>query len=781
MSIIAGLTAFFAIEAQKVEIAYGLPKLLSEDHPTNLAYEEFKARFGGEEAVYILGIDRDPLYDLKLFNGWRQMGEDLSAIEGVDTVISVANSIFEIKKNTESKKFEIKPLVDHAPSTPMALDSLRQKVQRLPFYRDLLYSSESDANLMLVKIDSAVFLSKRREAMVDQVLTRVGKFEEEYNIGIRYTGFPFIRTVMMNLVRSELSMFVLLALGVTVCMLLFFFRSIYPVLASLVVVLVGVVWSSGIMGVLGYQINILTGLIPPLIIVIGVPNCIFLVNKYHAEFRAHGNKMKSLSRVIQKIGNATFMTNATTATGFATFIFTQSDVMQQFGVVASINILAVFLLAILIIPILFTVLPAPKERHTKHLDKVWVKGVVEQLVYLVTEQRKWVYWTTGGLVIVAAIGLSLIETTGNLVDDFPSDHQVLKDLKWIEHEFHGVMPFEVIIDAGKPGKATTSKTLRKIDDLQDLLQEYDEFSKPLSVAEGIKFLKQGFYNGAERKYSLISRQEQTFFKPYFDNMKGNQNLLRPFVDSTRQYARVSAQMADVGTKEMDRLLAELRPRMDSIFSPEDYTLMVSGSSIVFLEGTNYLVENLFISLFIAIVIVALLMAILFSSFRMIVISIFTNLVPLLFTGAIMGYFGIPIKPSTILVFSIAFGISVDDTIHYLAKYRMELKNYNWNIGQSVVGALRETGVSMIYTSIILFFGFGVFASSQFGGTQALGILVSLTLLVAMVANLVLLPSLLLTLERLATTRAFKEPLLEILDEEEDIDHGALEIQKSEEV
>jgi hypothetical protein len=482
--------------------------------------------------------------------------------------------------------------------------------------------------------------------------------------------------------------------------------------------------------------------------------------------------------VVQKIGNATFMTNATTATGFATFIFTQSEVMQQFGVVASINILAVFLLALLIIPIVFSYLPAPKDRQTKHLDKVWVTGIVEQLVYLVTERRKAIYWTTGGLIVVASIGLSMVETTGNLVDDFPKDHQVLKDLKWIEHEFHGVMPFEVIVDAKKPGKAVSSKTLKKIDKLQDMMAEYDQFSKPLSVAEGIKFLKQGYYNGAERRYSLITRQEQTFFKPYFDNMKSNENLLRPFIDSTKQFARISAQMADVGTQEMDLIVAEIKPRIDSIFSPEDYEVKISGSSIVFLEGTNYLVDNLFISLFIAIVIVALLMAALFSSFRMILISIFTNLIPLLFTGAIMGYFGIPIKPSTILVFSIAFGISVDDTIHYLAKYRMELKSYNWNIGQSVIGALRETGVSMIYTSIVLFFGFGVFATSEFGGTQALGVLVSLTLLIAMVANLVLLPSLLLTLERLATTKAFKEPFLEILDEEEDIDHDALEIQKN---
>ena len=236
-------------------------------------------------------------------------------------------------------------------------------------------------------------------------------------------------------------------------------------------------------------------------------------------------------------------------------------------------------------------------------------------------------------------------------------------------------------------------------------------------------------------------------------------------------------MNDLATPEMDTILSELQPKIDSIFNPDEYDVSVTGFSRVFLEGTKFLVGNLVYSLLLVIVLISIFMAWMFRSFRMVIVSLIPNLIPLLLTSAIMGYFSIPIKPSTILVFSIAFGISVDDTIHFLAKYRQELLDSNWNIRKSVFKALEETGVSMVYTSIVLFFGFFVFIASDFGGTVALGLLVSITLFFAMLSNLLLLPALLLTLERIITTKSFKEPLIDIFDEEEDIDLEKLKVKR----
>jgi len=533
----------------------------------------------------------------------------------------------------------------------------------------------------------------------------------------------------------------------------------------------------GTLALFDFKLTMLMGLIPPLIIVIGIPNCIFLLNKYHQEYILHGNRIKALQRVIVKIGNATFMTNCTTALGFFTFIFTKSDLLREFGVVASINIIWVFVLALCIIPIIFSYLPKPKERHTKHLEKRWVETVIGWLLSWVTNYRKSIYIITGIILLAGAYGISRIKATGNIVGDLPQDEQVVQDLKFFERNFNGVMPFEVLIEK-KEGRVTGDRTLRKIEKLQDVLAEHPEISKSLSIVDAVKFAKQSFYNGTPTKYSLIKGSEKSFIAPYLELQEEGKGVATLFLDSTRQITRVSAQVADIGTLEMKELIEEdIQPKIDEIFQEDKYKVNLTGTSVLYLKGTRYLVENLFISLLIAIAVIALLLAFLFRSIPMALISLVPNLIPLVFTAAVMGYFGIPIKPSTILVFSIVFGISIDDTIHYLAKYRQELKVQGWNLKQAILNAVEQTGVSMIYTSVILFFGFGMFTASQFGGTQALGILSSVTLLVAMLANLVLLPSLLMSWQKLIDIRSLKEPLLQILDEEEDIDLDNLKIDK----
>lgn len=846
-------TVFMAYQAKDVKLLYGLPKMLPEDDPIYLAYTDFNERFKTKSTVFVVGLERNPFSSLELFNAWFELGESINKIEGVDTVLSAAN-VINVVKDDSLKQFNIAPIVSRPLLNDTELDSVRQLVENLPFFQGLLFNDST--TLMAVSLNNVIFNSEHRGPLLNLVLAETEKFSQSQGIELRHSGLPYIRTVITKLVKKELKMFVILAILVTVLILLLFFRSIKPVVVSMMVVILGVIWSMGSMALFDFEITILTSIIPPLIIVIGIPNCIYLINKYHSEFKNHGNKAKALTQVVQKIGKATFITNATTAIGFLTFIFTESEVLVEFGYVASMNIMMLFGLSLLIITTVFSFLSPPREKLTAHLDKSWVRKAVTALVNIVTYRRKLVYVVTVVLVSLGIYGVSLVQTTGNMVDDLPTYHPVTQDLKFFENNYKGIMPFEIAIDTKKKGGATRSKMLTRIDKMQQLFASYPQFSKPISVVEGIKFTKQAFYNGNPEKFELITNREKAFFQPYLEDAGGTENVLSEFLDSTKQVTRVSLKMADVGTLQMDSLIEELTPRIDSIFNPnrhkldslvanyqkaslngdgdsallalmggfpsmkrslvkmmvserekqsailkdpaqfvalqkasgfEDYladiadkqitNITLTGSSVVFLQGTNYLVKNLFISLSIAIFMVALIMALFFGSFKMILVSLVTNLIPLLLTAACMGYFGISIKPSTILVFSIAFGISVDDTIHFLAKYRQELKFYNGHIGQAVTAALKEIGVSMIYTSIILFFGFSVFDSSEFGGTMALGILVSFTLLVAMLANLVLLPTFLMSFQQALNVKAMREPFLEVMNEEEDIDLESLTIQK----
>lgn len=783
------VTVFMAFQGRKVELSYDFAELLPEDDSTFTDYELFKSFFKQDGNQLILATKYDQLKELDKFQAWHQLGKDIQEIvvpkttweddqwktENIvacDSIFSLAN-LYTLHKNSEKKSFDFVKVSEKTPSTQEELDSLFTKVDALPFYNGLIYNKESNSALMIVFVDREVLNSNARQFFVDDLIYLLEEHEKVLG-PVHRTGLPYIRTIMTGKTKSELRFFIIASILVTATLLYLFFRSFKVVMYSMLVVIVGVIWSLGVIGMLGFKLTALMGLIPPLIIVIGVPNSVYLINKFHQEYKEHGNKIKALNRIIRKVGAATLLTNVTTAMGFATFIFTESMILVEFGIAASINIMLVFVLTIFIIPIVFSLLGNPKPRHVKHLDRQWLVKYVKYLIHLVSSHRSKIYWVSAFVFIISLIGVSKVKTTGNIVDDLPKGDQVKEDLMYFEEHYNGVMPLEILVDTKKAGKATSTGVLRKIEKLQQYFDSIPEFSRSLSITDAVKFAKQAYYNGRPSKYSLISGSEKSFIAPYLKlkeedgQGKEGKDISGGFLDPEKRYVRISLQVADLGTDEMAALMESIRPRVDQIFSPKDYRVMFTGSNITYLRGTTYLVKNLFISLIIAIGLIAILMAFLFKSIRMVVISLIPNILPLVFTGGIMGWFGVPLKPSTILVFSIAFGISIDDTIHYLAKFRQELHGMHHKITPSVLNALRETGVSMFYTSIILFFGFSVFVLSDFGSTIAMGVLVSLTLIVAMLANLLLLPSLILTLDQRIMLKAMEEPTLAVFDADKEI-------------
>jgi len=752
--VIGLITVLMGYKATSVKIRYDFAALLPLTDSTLINYKAFKQKFGEDGDVLVIGIENEHLFRKDVYDAWFDLGEEMLQLDGVEQVVSAARC-YHLVRNDSLKRFDFKLLSQEKPATQTELDSIKNEIVKLKFYDKLMWDEESHISVMAITMNAKVLDSKKRVALTDRIMATGKKYEGRLGSKLRYSGMPHIRSILAKVVADEMVLFILYAILVTALIMFLFFRSFKVVMVAMLVVVVGAIWSIGLVSLFGFQLSILTGLVPPLIIVIGVANCIFLLNKYHTEYRSHGNKIKGLQRVVRKVGRATLLTNATTAAGFATFTVVESSIMREFGVVAATSIMFIFVLSILLVPIVFSFLSEPKARHVKHLDRNYSKVFVSKIVEIVLSYRTRVYWFFGIVVVIGIYGITLITSNGNIVDDFPEDSPVLADLAFFEKNFNGVMPFEVQIDALKPDKALSPATLKRIEELQEVISSYPQFSRAVSMAEVVKSLKQAYYGGMPSKYSLPNGSERGFILSYANNngdeSKGNE-LLNSFIDSAKQVTRVSFQMKDVGTDEMDRLLAEIGPRVDSIFAPDKYKTLMTGTSVVYLRGTDYLVKNLFVSLSMAVVLIAILMAFMFQSWRMVAVSLIPNIIPLIITGALMGFLEITIKPSTILVFSIAFGISVDDTIHFLAKYRQELEANNWKIKRSVILALHEVGLSMAYTSIVLFFGFSIFNMSTFGGTKALGMLISITLLVAMFSNLILLPSLLLTLERSMTDK-----------------------------
>ncbi len=764
-------TVFLATQWKYMRFSHTEANLLPDDHEVNLAYNNFLKTFGEEGNLIIIGVKDETLFTVKKLNGWNNLSDSFKASNAVASVISIKD-LQKLVKNTSQEKFDLKPFIKDSITSSSEIASLKDELfNKYPFYDNFLFNSKTQT------VRSAIYLNKdivntsaRKDFILNVLIPKIEAFSKASGLNVRVSGMPYIRTLNSQNIVDEINLFVIAALSVTSLLFFFFFRSFRATFISLIVVCIGVMWSLGFIGLLNYEITVLTALIPPLIIVIGFPNCIFLINKYQHEVKLHGNKIKSLQRVITKVGNATLMTNITTASGFATFILTESKLLKEFGIVASLSIIAIFILCLLIIPIIYTFLPFPKERHLEHLNKRWIGGFVNWMERMVRHKRIAIYGFSVLLLIVSIIGIYQIKISGSLIEDMPKETQFFKDIRFFEEEFNGIMPLEIMIDTKRKKGVMKLATLKRMSKIEDFIVDTPELSKPISLVGLVKYSKQAYYNGNPKYYQLPTAQENSFILSYAKNSSNKVDLLNNFVDSTGQIARITTFMKDVGTDRMERIQENLQEKIDKVFPKERYNVTVTGKALVFEKGTKYLVKNLAISLSLAILLIAIFMAFMFRSARMIIVSLIPNLIPLLITAGLMGYLGVPIKPSTILVFSIAFGISVDDTIHFLAKYRQELQANKWKIKPSVYGALRETGVSMFYTSIVLFFGFSVFTISSFGGTVALGALVSATLLFAMLSNLLLLPSLLLSLERIiANKTVLKKPAINIIPEEEEED------------
>ncbi len=766
--VVAGVTVALAMQWKNMRFSYTEANLLPDNHPVNIVYDKFLSVFGEEGNLIVIGVKDSTLFTPEKFKAWNALFDTINNYDEVALTLSVGN-LQVLKKNTKKETFEMVDFIQDSVFTQENLNRYKYRLfYELPFYEDLIYSPDKKSIRSAVYLNKEIVNSaKRRDFIVNDLIPLVKQFENKTGITVHTSGMPYIRTLNSQNIIDEIGMFILAALGVTSLIFFFFFRSFRATLISMITVIIGVMWAFGILGLLHYEITVLTALIPPLIIVIGIPNCIFLINKYQNEIKLHGNQAKSLQRVIAKVGNATLMTNVTTASGFATFILTNSKLLKEFGIVASINILAIFLLSLIIIPIVYSYMAPPKHKHLKHLSKQWINSFVNWTERMVKHHRIAIYITAVVLLCLSIVGITTIKVSGSLIEDMPKKTGFYQDIKFFEKEFEGIMPLEVLVDTKRKKGVMSPATLKRINNLQDYLYEFPELSKSISVVNLVKYAKQAYYNGNPEYYQLPNSQERSFIMSYLKNSANKTGLLKSYVDTTGQFARITTFMKDTKTERYERIEEDVLAKIHKLFPEERYHVTLTGKALVFQKGTKYLINNLILSLSLAILLIAIFMAWMFRNFKMILISLIPNLLPLIITAGLMGFIGVPIKPSTILVFSIAFGISVDDTIHFLAKYRQELITHHWRIRKSVFAALRETGVSMFYTSIVLFFGFSVFAISSFGGTVALGILVSITLLFAMLSNLLLLPSLLLSLERsIANKQTLKKPALKIIEDEE---------------
>ncbi len=736
------ITLFMVWQMKDLKIDHGYSGMLPDTDSVSIKLEQFNKMFGEEAGLFFFGFEDPEFYTLKRLHAFKKLTDSIRKIDGITSVLSVYDAV-NIRKNIDLKTFELYRVFPDTISDQYQLDSLVTRFRSLPIYRDLVYSDSSHMILVVMTMRQDCLNTHERVRIVQEMQKFSGDYGKEQNIGIHYSGLPYVRTSLSKMIQREFVKFLILSALAVTLILFFFFRSLRTVMVSMFIVSIGVVWALGMVVLIGSQITVLNATIPALLIVIGIPNNIFLLNKYHSEYSKHKNKVKALQRVVQKVGAETFMTNLTTAAGFATFMVINNQMLRTFGLIASVNIMVLYLLCLILIPVFFSFMPPPEPRHTKHLDNLLMNKVVDRIIYSVRFRRNWIYGTVVLIVVVSVFGITKMRSTGYILDDVPKENPIYKDLKFFEGNVGGVMPLEVAINSNKPNGVLSMGFLKKVEEFQEYTAGFPDLARSFCIADGMKMARQAYYNGDEKHYSLPSQQERAFLLPYLSGQLEGNKIVSTFIDSTKQNMRINFRIADVGNDRMLEVSGLLQNKLDSLFPPGPYQTLVTGSSMKYTLGTEYLVKNLIQSLALAILMIGFFIAWMYRNPRMVMVAVLGNLLPLVFTAGLMGFTNISIKPSTLLVFSVTYGIAVDTAIHFLSRYRQQLSCPGIDPEVAVIQTVREVGISVIYTVSVLFIGFGIFVASDFGGTKAMGFLISLTLVIAVITNLFLVPSILL--------------------------------------
>ena len=750
--ILAALTVCMGYEASKVKLSYEFTRAIPTDNPKYVAYENFRKKFGEDGNLMVIVVQTGHLFDQAVFNDYTALSRDIRNIPGVDQVLSIPFAANLVKKDS-STKLRAVSVFGTGPLNQAAIDSSKAVFLGLNFYRGLLYNAETNCYLMAINVNKEVMASAKRNLTIGAITEAGDRFGKKYGLDMHYTGLPLIRTNMATRVAREMKWFLIGSIALSALILLLFFRSLSTMGLSLLVVMIGVVWSLGTMGLLGYKITLITALVPPLIIVIGIPNCIYFLNKYHTAYNDKGDKQAALLEMIRKMGVVTLFCNITAAIGFGVFALTKSAILNEFGVVAGINIMLLFFISFILIPGALSYFPAPKKRHTRYLENRWLMAILIRLEQWTLNHRKLIYAITGVVLLLSLLGILQIRSEGFIVDDLPKTDKIYTDLKFFEHQFKGVMPLEIVIDTRRKNglRINPMQTFSNIEQLSAYIDSLPDMARPLSIVEGLKFVRQAYYDGDSSSYALPTQFDLPFIASYL-NMKSDDSspknglikLVNSFIDSNRQQTRISINMADIGTKKLPVVLQQIEQKSSQLFDSSRYTVSLTGSSITFLEGSAFIIKGLKQSIAWAFLLIAACMLYLFRSVRILFCSLIPNMIPLIITAGVMGWAGVALKPSTVLVFSIALGIAIDITIRFLVNYKQEMATGRDSAQQTVINTIYSTGISIMYTSLVLIAGFGIFCFSDFGGTKALGWLTSLTLVMATCTNLIFLPTLLMT-------------------------------------
>lgn len=725
------LTVFISLGIKKLQFDYDFEKFFpAEDEETNF-FNSYRKKFNSDNDFLLISIERKKgVFDSTFLANINSLSKDLEKkVPYIQSVSSISNQkerfLFPNGGSSERPYINLNDL-------DLQRDSLN--IFKTKELINSLIAKDAKSICLFVKHED--YISKKKS---DLLIVELEKTIESYNFdAVHIAGRTIGQKYYIDIMVYEMAFFIFLSALLIVVFLYIAFRSLWGVLIPLVVIALSTLWVVGLMGWFNEPINILLIILPTIMFIVAMSDVIHVVSRYLDALRFGNSKFESIKITFKEVGFATFLTSITTAIGFFSLYFVNVQPIKVFGVVTGIGVLIAFVLTFTLLPVLFYIFPSPKYIYQKESGIFWHKRLRKWFL-LILRKRKTVLIIYGGILLLFFFGITKIETNNFLMDDLSAKAPLKIDFNYIDAHYGGIRPFEMaIILKDSSQNFWDLEVLNEVEKVEAYLEKEYGVTVKMSLVSVLKILNRSAHAGNQEYYKLPdSKREIRRFRKIIRIAEGGK-FVQLMLDSTEQISRINGTIGDLGNIIITKKNKELESFINNLENSDKIEYKLTGTAHLLDKNMRYLSVSLVKGLSISIILVALIMGLVYRSFSMMLISLIPNLIPLLAIGAVMGYFGIELKTSTAIIFTIAFGIAVDDTIHLLGKFKFELMNGKIKI-RALKNAYITTGKAMVLTTLILCSGFLLLVFSSFMGTFFMGLMMSITLFIALIADLTLLP------------------------------------------
>jgi len=719
--------------ASQLKMNFSIEELFAINDPDVEKYFDFLEEFDREDNLILLMYECDDPFSYKNLKLNKSLIEQFETIKGVDKVTGLSN--LEIFTNGEDEL-----LRSVYPYIPQSIDSLLEAKKRISsseLVQETLISRDGKLASIAIELDG----SFNNHDMREKIIEGIDFYQNSVNWTWHQSGIPILRTRYVQLMVSDTIRFLIPVAVMIIILFTVVFRSWLALLVPMSIIIMVVIWTIGLMVILNIDFNIMTYIIPTLLFIIGIGDSVHFLVKYFGTLSEVKDKKQALSQTLEKIGTAIFLTSITTSIGFASLIRSNIDIVRQFGMMTATGVMFAFILTVTYLPAMIMLFKQTPITKLKSYSLGFRINILKGFIKVVRFYPKPIIIFTFFFAIISVIGAFKINSHNSLMDDLKPGTKLYDDIMLAEKRMGAILPLEIIVSINNPNKLDVNDIrdpifLQNLDMLQQYISSIDDIGKMISIVDHIKEFNRAMNDGNNKYYTIPSSRPaitQTILI-YGDKFNSLINF-----DYTK--ARITGRVKDIDSKRAAEIKKDIYRFVENKM-PHYFKVDITGTTFLALATNDYLVSDLTTSFIAAFILITLVMIILFKSISITLISIIPNTIPMLAMAAIMGYFDIILRPPTAMTFAVAFGIAVDDTIHYLTRYRMELPGHKWHYRMANDKTIMTTGLAMITTTGILVTGFLILVFSSFTPTADFGLLAALTIFIALICDLTFLPSLL---------------------------------------